>query len=598
MRRTRIAAIALCIATLAALGTGVAAGAGCDYPVTVEDATGTNVTLDAPPDRIVTGGASTDQTLWTIGAEDRVVGMWVRFSHLSGAEDRTEVYGGSFTNALDDETVIGLSPDVVLVSNVVTDAEVGELRSKGLTVYKFRTARDLPFVYEKTLDTGALTGHCTGAEQTVDDMQERVQVVEKTLSYSDRPRVFYNMGGMHTVGSDTFTGSALAMAGADNIADDANISGWQQISEEEVLEHDPEWILTTPHASIPDSLENTTAVQKNQTHEIASRYLNQPAPILVDGIEELAETFYPDLFDTFKYWWEYDTGSGIRRINLTDPGQNHTVTIPNNESRREVITAIADDVGLTMRFDASASGDVSVARVSPIDVPALRSPGEPVTTWRIESEDSGSVGTAELRFRIDRETIEDHDVDAADLAVHHRRDDGWKVLPSKTESTNTTVNVSAVTEEFSVFTVAATSAPVARIGLPADRVEPGVTVTLNASASSTRYGSIDDVEWRVADERYVGETVDLTFDEPGEHEIASTVTNRAGLNDTATATLTVDAPDDPDGSATDAAEPTNASATDETADDAEEETPGQPGFTPAVALVAMVATLALTRRAG
>lgn len=598
MRPTRPVAALLCIAAVLGVVPAVAAGAGCDYPVTMEDATGTDVTLTEPPDRIVTAGASTDQTLWRIGAEDRVVGMWVGFSHLPHADDRTEVYGGSLTDALDDETVVGLSPDVVLASNVVTDAEIGELRSKGLTVYKFRKASDLAFLYDKTRTTGALSGHCSGADRAVRDMEDRVDVVERTLSYTDRPRVFYHMSpGLYTVGSDTFTGAALTKAGADNIAADAGISGWGQITEEQVVESDPEWILTTPYTSIPESLENTTAVQSDQTHEIPSRYLNQPAPILVDGIEELARTFYPQAFDLFDGQDDTAPGAGRQSVDLDRTDASLTVTLPDDRSERSVVSIAAEDVDLKLQFGPTASGDVTVARVSPVDVPALRSPGEPVTTWRIEPEDTVSVGTTELTFNVDPGRLDELGVAAEDLAVYHRLDGDWEALLTRSESTEEGVNVSAVTQEFSVFTVAATSDPVARITLPDDGVEAGETVTLDATASSTRYGAIRDVGWQVGDERYAGETANVTFEDTGTHEVALTVTTHAGLNATATTTVTVENAEQTDVAADEVAESPNGSTTDGSANESRQDTPGQPGFTAAAAIGALLTMLAAGRTA-
>ncbi|ESS07711.1 MAG: hypothetical protein A07HB70_00253 [uncultured archaeon A07HB70] len=48
---------------------------GCTFPFSETDATGTEVTVDAPPDRVVTLGASAAQTMWEIdSAREKVVG--------------------------------------------------------------------------------------------------------------------------------------------------------------------------------------------------------------------------------------------------------------------------------------------------------------------------------------------------------------------------------------------------------------------------------------------------------------------------------------------------------------------------------------------
>jgi iron complex transport system substrate-binding protein len=50
----------------------------CSFPVSVMDATGTEVTVDDAPEEIVTLDAASAQTCWEIGAEERITGTPVR----------------------------------------------------------------------------------------------------------------------------------------------------------------------------------------------------------------------------------------------------------------------------------------------------------------------------------------------------------------------------------------------------------------------------------------------------------------------------------------------------------------------------------------
>src|SRR6056297_72648 len=87
----------------------------CEYPLELTDATGTTITLEERPDSIVTLMASDTQTVFEIGAEDRLVGM----PHSAGTSDfdrgdRVDVGNGW---PVKHEEVIALNPDIVLASN-------------------------------------------------------------------------------------------------------------------------------------------------------------------------------------------------------------------------------------------------------------------------------------------------------------------------------------------------------------------------------------------------------------------------------------------------------------------------------------------------
>ena len=82
----------------------LAAQANCSFPTTATDATGTEVTVEGEPEEVVALGASTAQTLWEIGAREKVTGMPVdsTTASLAGSENRTGIYqADGFTVATD-----------------------------------------------------------------------------------------------------------------------------------------------------------------------------------------------------------------------------------------------------------------------------------------------------------------------------------------------------------------------------------------------------------------------------------------------------------------------------------------------------------------
>jgi iron complex transport system substrate-binding protein len=284
-------------ATTAELGSQPAQTASCSFPVTATDATGTEVTVENEPQRVVALGASTAQTLWEVGAKEKVVGLPVNptTAYLNGSANRTDIYqADDFTVAT--EQVVGLEPDLVLAPNVIPNETVRILREAGLTVYKFDFGNSLAGVYEKTNRTGELVGACEGAAETVAATRERVNTIEQAVAGEERPRVLYAQGGGFVAGNGTFIHEIIETAGGDNVAANAGIEGYKQISNETVAARDPQWIIASDVSLIPtgEPYASTTAFQRNQTIGLNTTLLSQPAPRVVIPMTDIAQQLHPE----------------------------------------------------------------------------------------------------------------------------------------------------------------------------------------------------------------------------------------------------------------------------------------------------------------
>ncbi len=277
----------------------------CSFPFASTDATGTTVTVEDRPSRVVTLAPSAAQTMWEIGGRSQVVGVSQFADYLDGASNLTTVTSGS-PSTVRVETVVGLDPDLVLAPNTVENETVRKLRDAGLTVYRFEAATSIEDVYAKTRLMGRLTGNCAGAADTVESMRTRVSAVREAVSGRESPSVFYAMGGGYTAGTGTFVHEILTTAGASNVAADANISFYGQMNSEVLIQQDPEYILVTtenesvenPMSLVPESeaIRQTTAYQQENVIVVNTNYLNQPAPRIVRPITTIARALHPEAF--------------------------------------------------------------------------------------------------------------------------------------------------------------------------------------------------------------------------------------------------------------------------------------------------------------
>ncbi|WP_049924053.1 PGF-CTERM-anchored ABC transporter substrate-binding protein [Halopiger djelfimassiliensis] len=271
----------------------------CAFPLEVTDATGETITLEEAPESVVALQPSDAQTMFEIGAEDRLVGMPDNPA-TSGLEsgDRTAVTDGYEVLS---ERVVDLDPDLVLAANVTRDGTIDQLRSAGLTVYHFADAESLADVRENVATTGRLTDECDGAAETIDWMDEQLGIVERALEGEDRPLAYYAMGDDgQTAGTETFIHEVLTTAGVENVAERAGISSWEQLNPETVVDENPDWIIYPDHRDeppIPASVEATTAYRDDNVLAVDANRISQPAPQVVSAVVEIVETIHPDAYE-------------------------------------------------------------------------------------------------------------------------------------------------------------------------------------------------------------------------------------------------------------------------------------------------------------
>ena len=121
-----------------------------DYPLTVTDDLGREVTLDAEPTRIVAMIPSHAETVCALGACDRLVGV-DEYSNFPAEVSELPVLGSAFSPNI--EEIVALEPDLVLVDE--SSELAATLAELGVTVYA-GTAQTYEGVFEKFTTLGEL----------------------------------------------------------------------------------------------------------------------------------------------------------------------------------------------------------------------------------------------------------------------------------------------------------------------------------------------------------------------------------------------------------------------------------------------------------
>ena len=281
-----------------AVDDGAAHDVECEFPLTITDATGEELTIEEPPERIVTTAPSAAQVLWEIGGEHRVVAVTTHALYLDGADERDTVSGED--GSLDVELVIEQEADLVLAPNVTGVETVEQLRDADQTVYHFPAATSLDDVFTKTELIGQLSDECEGASETLTWMDEERSLVQEAAEQQDAsPSVIYLFFDF-TTGSGTHIHDIIVTAGATNVAADVGLEQYQPINAETIIDADPDWILVNDKdPALPESeaFNETPAVQENRFIEVDVNHINQPGPWNIHALTTIAAALYPEAYD-------------------------------------------------------------------------------------------------------------------------------------------------------------------------------------------------------------------------------------------------------------------------------------------------------------
>ena len=264
--------------------------------VTVTDMAGREIALDAPATKVVALTASDCEILAALGAEDTLVGRGEYCDYPESVLEVPAVQSGADTNL---EQIIALEPQVVVMAKMAqTEEQVAALEKAGIRVV-VSDAQDIEGVYTAIRLIGALVGRNDEAEAMVADMQStfadiaaKSENTGKTVYFEVSPLQW----GLWTAGKGTFMDELATMCGLTNAF--ADVEGWAEISEEQVLERDPDYIVTismyygegpTPVEEIKSRAgwDALKAVQNDAIFNADSNEVSRPGPRLTDAAEAL-----------------------------------------------------------------------------------------------------------------------------------------------------------------------------------------------------------------------------------------------------------------------------------------------------------------------
>jgi iron complex transport system substrate-binding protein len=267
------------------------------------DDEGTAITLPAVPETIIGLSPAITETLFALGAGDRVLGGTDFDDYPPEAAALPDV--ATFQAVLM-EQILALDPDLVIAggNNLTQATDIGRMRELGFPVL---------VVYAESLDQvltdieliGDAIGEGDAARDLTASMRADIDQVTAAVAETDaRPRTFYQIGSepeIYGPAPESFIADLVALAGGEPITtSDPRVFS---IPVEQLIAADPEVIVIGDalYGVCPESVEARpgwdvmTAVKNGDVRPVNDIVVTRPGPRIAQGLASLAQAIHPEL---------------------------------------------------------------------------------------------------------------------------------------------------------------------------------------------------------------------------------------------------------------------------------------------------------------
>ncbi len=235
----KILALALTVLTVFCL----AAPARAERLV-LTDMAGREVSLEGPARRIVALQPGDCEILFAIGAGGLLVGRGEYCNYPEEVIDLPSAQSGFEINV---EQIIALEPDVVIMTKMAQREEDAKKLEEARISVIISDAQTIGGVYAGIELLGRVTGFEEEAGRLIGEMQASFAQIKEKAGGTPGGSIYFEASpleyGLWTAGAGTFMDEIAQMLNLANAF--ADLTGWQPVSEEQVISRDPDYIVTT-----------------------------------------------------------------------------------------------------------------------------------------------------------------------------------------------------------------------------------------------------------------------------------------------------------------------------------------------------------------
>jgi iron complex transport system substrate-binding protein len=282
-----------------------------EWPRTLVDGLGNEVTIAAPPQRIASVSLASDEVLLSLVEPERIAAVTAlgQDPAISNVALAAQAIEHTIVASEDTEFIISLEPDIVFVASFTAPDVVQQLRDAGLKVF----ATGFPIGFQQIKDNIALLGEVVGAEdraaELVEQMDSEIATVTGAVVRDNAVTALYLTPGNYTSGVNSSISEVIAAANGIDVAAQAGIEQFAPVSDEFIIEQNPDVILLsgwTPwDATFVDTFMSNPAfsgldaVQNGRVYIANDAHLTTVSQYIAEGVKDVAAYLWPDDYPIF-----------------------------------------------------------------------------------------------------------------------------------------------------------------------------------------------------------------------------------------------------------------------------------------------------------
>ncbi|WP_208649500.1 ABC transporter substrate-binding protein [Ureibacillus thermophilus] len=254
------------------------------------------ITFDKVPETVISLQPSNTEILFELGVGHKVIGVT---DYDKWREEVQNIEKVSDTINVNLERVIELNPDVRFAYTMGGEEQVEQLESTGLKVFVTQSASSIEDVYGDIGQIAQVMGIEDKGKKLVEKIKDQFAAIkEKTDQIKQKKKVYFEIApapDIWSIGSGTFQQELIEATGVENIY--ADQQGWFSITEEDLINRNPDAIITTvyyaenPAEEIKSRLgwEPVIAIKNGNVYELNADILDRPGPRIAEAVVLIAK---------------------------------------------------------------------------------------------------------------------------------------------------------------------------------------------------------------------------------------------------------------------------------------------------------------------
>ncbi len=260
---------------------------------TILDDLGRLVMVEEAPQRLISLSPGTTEMLFAAGLGERIVGVTDADNYPPQVLELVRIQA----LPLNHESVVALSPDLVVASDQVNDPrDADALAAVGIPTY-FVSVQSLPDLSRGIRALGHRFGTPDAADVYADSLERTVAELDaRRLEFGDTLSTLFLIGDetLFAFGPESYVHDMIAIAGGRSLTENMDTEA-PILSEEFVLAAQPEVILTAFESDaarlveLHPSWRGIPAIRNGRVHQIPADEVLRPGPRLVAGTRAMGE---------------------------------------------------------------------------------------------------------------------------------------------------------------------------------------------------------------------------------------------------------------------------------------------------------------------